>query len=276
MSEPRMRGAKMRAPGGEVNRRAFWKRYRNRTFARWPLAPEAQTGATIPLAPGLRCMNSSRRTTLLLSALTSAAFWLLVDTPSRLASRRFQLDGYDPWPSDLAVVPAWKLLVLLGVTVLVFYALARTVRAFGRTPRQRRLLWPLALVMLWGGWHYGSLEVWERADPFANDAYQPIRFERSQLAGSAWVNLVSTSCGYFNKEVIVFESDTRAIRRSYGGFVFDPLVTVYLLLDVWPHGEWTASGEVHDGVITWRDDNGYVSRERLRLADGELTLTWID
>ncbi len=223
-------------------------------------------------------MNDSRRTALLLSVLGSAAFWLLVDYPTRvpeeIRGRGLIFGRFDP---ALSVIPGWKKMALIATLAVVLYGTACLVHALGRTPRQRRLLWPLAIAVLIGsgsaGWHALGVQIGE---DWRRDHYLPLRLEREHLAGSVWRDVGGGDCGYIHKEVIVFESETRAVRYRNGAYIGDWLLPLYAALDVWPHGEWTASGEVRDGVITWRDEDGHTSRERLHLANGELTLTWID
>ena len=215
-------------------------------------------------------MDASRRRSLLLSILSALVALLLVDWPFR----HFEaVRGYGP--DGLAHVPAYKLLFLVGILTAVCYATARIVHTLGRSPRQRtiaRLLTALVLGGLgWGAWselHNRAGEHWSR------DVHLPLMLPSEGLTGTAWWNVTGGDCGFVNKEVIVFESEARAVRYRSGGFGGDELFPLLVALDVWPHGQWVASGTVEDGVVTWEED-GHVTKERIVRTRRGLRLEWI-
>lgn len=216
-----------------------------------------------------------RRRSLALATISATLALLLLDRCARSAAlyNLGLLSGPGP---GLEIVPLWKQAVVLTVLAAVFYASARIVHTLGRTERERRRLWPLALLglALLGHATWGVL--WQLvADDWSRDHYLPLRVERDGLAGTAWWDVTGGECGYLSMEVVEFESETRAVRHRYGGYVFDSLLPLYAALGVWPHGEWVASGEIRDGIITWTEEGGDISRERIHASRDRLNLDWI-
>lgn len=220
-------------------------------------------------------MDAPRRPSLLLSAVAAAAFWLLADAPLRLYRLRRDV-SFHLYDEGLSVLPSWKVLLLVAITTAVFALTARIVYALGATPRQRRWLWPLALAVLYGlaaaGWDATERRIGE---DWRRDHHLPLRLERDGLAGTAWWDVTGGDCGYITLDVVVFESETRATRYRQGGYPDEPLFPILYLLGSWPTGHRTASGEILDGVVTWTEEDGYTSRERIRASRDRLYLDWV-
>ena len=217
-------------------------------------------GATRAGGGGLGSVNDRRRM-LLLSVLSATLFWYGVDWFSGLyefADHRF-----------LTPIPGAKRLLLIACVAGVFYTTARALSRLA--PRRPNTAWGLALVILFVSGQVGlDLAVDQIAPLSSSRPHRPLRLAAAPLTGTAWWNFYGGECGYFGREVVVFESETEAVRYRYGAYVGDFLYSVYLLLDVWPHGEWVERGVVREGVIYW--DDGDI--QRLSREKGRLRLSW--
>ena len=212
-------------------------------------------------------MMPDRRRTLALSALASLAFWLAVDGFSRIPSF-YMPDGF------LAPIPGWKRLLIVAVIASVFYATARLIASASPRRWVQRGLWLAALAVMLGGRHALYYEMGSRYTPYGRDEpHLPLRFEQPTLAGTAWWNYTGGDCGYFDREIVVFESESDVVRYRRGAFIGDFLFPVYVLLDVSPYGDRVTRGTVRDSVIHWHSE--YETRERISREGDGLRLTWL-
>ncbi|MEM1055687.1 MAG: hypothetical protein AAGI52_09170 [Bacteroidota bacterium] len=211
-------------------------------------------------------MTPDRRRTLLLSVLAALAFWLVVDEVTRLPLL-YPQEGF------LAPIPWAKRLLLVAVVAGMLYAAAWLIALVSPKRWVRRVLWPVALGVLFVGSHAMLYQVAIHYSPFEREEpHLPLRFDQPTLAGTAWWNITGGDCGYFSREVLVFESETEVVRHRYGAFIMDPLYPVYILLGVWTGDTRTTAGSVRDGVIYWED--AYESTQRIEREGDGLRVTW--